>query len=250
MKCKKIMLGLVMIALCMGLFSGCINLPWDFRSSEEAQAYVLSRLEKKYQKSFVFVEEPTYKEEKIGIHWISGKIAPEDDPQKVARVYARNTAMFEDTYHAYFFADQLRERAAALFDSNDCIRDMEITVKGRGTDTLWTGEEAIEEYLEKGEYEIIADVYLYEDRPDEEYVEQIQLLIEEINGCGLNIQLDVWDKPDEWIYRVFADDVELAKDGDYILESIHSHRSLRESIEDYEQWKKENQENETNPQGN
>lgn len=164
-------------------------------------------------------------------------------------MYARNTAMFEDTYHAYFFADQLRELAAAFFADKPYIKEMEITVKGRGTDTLWTGEETVEEYVEKGEYEIIADVYLYEDRPDEEYLEQILLLIEEINGCGLNIQLDVWDKADEWIYRVFADDVELAKDRDYILESIHSHRSLRESIEDYEQWKKENQENETPTQG-
>ena len=73
-----------------------------------------------------------------------GKIASEDDLEKAATVYVRNTAMFEDTYHVYYFADQLRERAGNLFKDKDYIKEIEIAVKGRSSDTKWTGEETIE----------------------------------------------------------------------------------------------------------
>lgn len=59
--------------LCTGLFCGYIKLPWDFNSSEEAKRYVLSKLMDKYNETFVFIEEPQYKEEKIDIHWIRGR---------------------------------------------------------------------------------------------------------------------------------------------------------------------------------
>lgn len=241
MKHKRAVICILVGILCIGFLGGCAKLPWGFNSSEEAQKYVLKKLKHKYHETFVFTEEPTYKEEKIGIHWISGEIAPEDDPDKTATVYARNTAMFEDTYHAYYFADRLSELASKLFEDKDYIKDTCITVKGRGSDTKWIGKETLNEYLEKGEYQIIADIYLYENLSDEEYVEQTSLLIKEISGCGLHVQMDIWDKSDEWIYRAFPDDGELAEDKDEILRKIHSHRSLMESIEDYEEWKKENQ---------
>lgn len=245
MRYKKALFGILAGILCIGLLSGCGRLPWDFRSSEEAQKYVLSKLKRKYHQTFVFTEEPRYKEEKIGIHWISGKIAPKDDPEEVASVYARNTAMFKDTYHVYYFADPIRELAADLFKDKDYIKETKITVKGRSSNTKWTGKETLEEYLEKGEYQIIADVYLYENQTDEEYVEQICLLIDVISKCNLHVQLDVWDKSDEWIFRAFPDDGELVKDQEYILEMIHSHRSLRENDEYYEEWKKQCQKNES-----
>ncbi len=70
-------------------------------------------------------------------------------------------------------------------------------------------------------------------------------MINEISGCGLHVQLDVWDKSDEWIFRAFPDDGELVNDKEYILEQIYSYRSLRESTKDYEEWKNQNQQNET-----
>ena len=236
---KKVLLAMIVGVLCLGVISGCGKVSCDFHSTQEAQKYVLSKLKNKYHETFVFVEEPDYKEEKIGLNWISGKIVPEDDPEKIAFVYARNTGMFTDNYHVYDYADQIRELAVPLFAEKDYIKETCITVQGRRSDTAWTGKEPLEEYVEKGEYDIIADVYLYEDRTDEEYVEQICLLIGEISGCELNVQLDIWDKSDEWIFRAFPDDGELVKDREYILEQIHSHRSLRESMDDYEEWKKQ-----------
>lgn len=239
MKYKKRILCMIVGIFCAGLFSGCVRLPWDFHSSQEAQKYVLRRLENKYHKPFVFTEEPEYKEEKIGIHWIRGKIAPEDAPEQEAYVYARNTAMFTDNYHAYYYADSLIPLAEALFAGKEYIKDMEITVSGRRSSTKWSGKEPLEEYIEKGEYQIYADVYLYENLTDEEYVEQVCLLIRTISGCGLHVQLDVWDTEDEWIFRAFPDDGELAEDKENILKTIYSHRSLMESLEDYEKWKAE-----------
>lgn len=238
---KKILLSILAGLFCFGIFSGCGSRPWDFQSTEEAQTYVLRRLKHKYHETFVFTEEPRYKEEKIGIHWISGKIAPKDTPEKTATVYARNTAKFNDTYHIYYFSEQIEELVYPFFSDKDYIKEIKIEVKGRGSNTEWTGKESIEKYLEKGEYQIIADIYLNENLTDAEYAQQIALLIDAISDCGLHIQMDVWDKPDEWIFRAFPDDGKIAKDQESIVDKIISHRSLRESMEDYEKWKQKNQ---------
>lgn len=245
MKRKQFPLFLTFTLLCVILCSGCMRLPWDFRSAEEAQKYALSILKDKYHEDFMFVEDPTYKEETIGIHWISGKFAPKDDPDKISYVYARNTAMFEDNYHVYYYADQIRALAVPLFEDQDYIKEVKLQVTGRRSSTQWTGEESLEEYLAKNEYQVDADVYLYEDLTDEEYTEQVSLLISAISDCDLIVQMDIWDKPDEWIFRAFSDDGALAADKEGILSGIHSHRSLRETQEDYKAWKKEQQQTET-----
>lgn len=225
----------------MGMLTGCVRLPWDFRSSEEAQEYVLARLERRYDETFVFVEEPTYQEEEIGFRWISGKVAPVDHLNQVAVVYARNTALYEDNYHAYYFADQLLALAKPLLEGKDYIKEARFDVRGRSSGAKWTGEEPVDEYIEQGEYDIIVDAYLYEDLTDEVYVEQVCDLIRTISDCGFHIQLDIWDRPDEWIFRAYADDGALADDPQEILNMIESHRSLRETKDDYETWKEEQQ---------
>lgn len=245
MKSKRILSCLMVGVFCMGLLSSCVRLPWDFRSSEEAQTYVLSTLKRKYDESFVFVEEPTYKEEQIGIRWISGKVAPENNPDQVATVYARNTALFEDNYHVYYFADRLIELAKPLLDGKDYIKEVKFDVQGRGSGGKWTGEESVDEYIEQGEYDIIVDVYLYEDLTDEVYVEQVCDLIRTISDCGLHIRLDIWDQPEEWIFRAYADDGALVDNPEDILDKTQSHRSLRESKDDYEAWKAEQQTQDT-----
>lgn len=241
MKGKKILLCLLTGLLCMGMLTSCVRLPWDFRSSEEAQTYVLSKLQRKYGETFVFVEEPTYKEEQIGIHWISGNVAPENHPDQVATVYARNTALFKDNYHAYYFADQLQELAKPLLEGKDYIKEAEFHVQGRSSGAKWTGEEPVEEYIEQGEYDIIVDIYLNEDLSDEVYVEQVCDLIRTISNCGLLIRLDIWDRPDEWIFRAYADDGALADHPENVLNTIQANRSLRESMDDYKAWKAEHQ---------
>lgn len=241
MKCKKILLCAMAGIFCMGILTSCVRLPWDFRTTEEAQTYVLAKLQRKYGETFVFVEEPSYKEEQIGIHWISGKVAPADHLDQVATVYARNTALFKDNYHAYYFEDQLLELVHPLFEGKDYIQDSEFEIRGRSSGAKWTGEESVEEYIEQGEYDIIADVFLHEDLTDEVCVEQVCDLIRTISHCGLHIQLDIWDRPDEWIFRAYADDGALADNPEDILDKIQSHRSLRESKDDYEAWKAEHQ---------
>ncbi len=239
MKYKKIFACMIAGVVCMGMLTGCVRLPWDFRSSEEAQEYVLSKLQRRYHETFVFVEEPTYKEEEIGLRWIRGMVAPEAHPEQKATVYARNTARYEDTYHAYLYEDRLLDLARPMFEGKDQIEQITFAVRGRSTGEKWTGEEPLEEYLNRGEYDILVDVYLYEGGADEDYVEQICDLIRTIEDCGLHIQLDVWDAPEEWIFRAYADDGALAEQPEKVLDLIQTHRSLRESRENYEVWKAE-----------
>lgn len=120
-------------------------------------------------------------------------------------------------------------------------RESHFDIRGRSSGAKWTGEESVEEYIAQGEYDIIVDVYLYEDLTDEVYVEQVCDLIRTISDCGLHIRLDIWDKPDEWIFRAFADDGALADNEEDVLDMIYSHRSLRESKDDYDAWKAEHQ---------
>ena len=99
---------------CLGLLNGCSGYSHEFNSSEEAQKYVLAKLKDKYDKGFTVTEVSDYKEEKIGLNWILVKVSEKDDPLRTATVYARNTGLFEDGYHVYFYSDAIKKLAEPL----------------------------------------------------------------------------------------------------------------------------------------
>lgn len=101
MRYKKIVLSIIASVLCLGLLSGCGGYSHDFNSSEEAQKYVLAKLKDKYNEEFTIKEVKKYKEEKIGLNWISVEVSSKENSSQTATVYARNTGLFEDSYHEW-----------------------------------------------------------------------------------------------------------------------------------------------------
>ncbi len=90
MRYKKIILGVIISAFFLGLVTSCGSYSCDFNSGEEAQEYVLAKLEDKYDEEFTITDVKKYKEEKIGLNWIAVNIASKKNPSQTATVYARN----------------------------------------------------------------------------------------------------------------------------------------------------------------
>ncbi len=115
MRYKKFLLGVIASVLCLGLFNGCSSYSHDFNSSEEAQKYILSKLKDKYNEEFIITEVKKYKEEKIGLNWIMAEVSSKENSSQTATVYTRNTGLFEDSYHVYYYFDEIKELATPLY---------------------------------------------------------------------------------------------------------------------------------------
>ena len=242
MRYKKILLGIIASVLCLGLLNGCSGYSYDFNSSEEAQKYVLSKLENKYNKEFTITEVKKYKEEKIGLNWIMAEVSSKENSSQIATVYARNTGLFEDTYHVYFYSDEIKKVATSLFQDKPFIRDYQFEVQGHTTTTEWNGTESIGEYLKKREYEIEANIYLNEGKTDEEYAEEISCIMQEIIESDLVFNISVYTNEDDLIFYSMPEQ-HSQPDVEVILEKIADVKRQQETKKDYEEWKKQNQNN-------
>ena len=49
-----------------------------------------------------------YKEEKIGLNWIMAEVSSKENSSQTATVYTRNTGLFEDSYHVYYYFDEIK----------------------------------------------------------------------------------------------------------------------------------------------
>ncbi|EGT3799796.1 hypothetical protein REL12_000400 [Clostridioides difficile] len=245
MRYKKIGLGVIASVLCLGLLNGCSGYSHDFNSSEEAQKYVSSKLEDKYNEEFTITEVKKYKEEKIGLNWIMVKVSSKEKPSQTATVYARNTGLFEDSYHVYYYSDEIKELANPLFQDKSFIRDYQLEVQGHTTTTKWNGKESEEEYLKKKEYEIESHIYLNEGKTDEEYAEEISCIMQEIIESDLVFNISVYTNDDDLIFYSLPEQ-HSQPDVEVILEKIADVRRQQETQKNYKEWKKQNQKNENN----
>ena len=222
---------------CLGLLNGCSGYSHEFNSSEEAQKYVLAKLKDKYDKGFTVTEVSDYKEEKIGLNWILVKVSEKDDPLRTATVYARNTGLFEDGYHVYFYSDAIKKLAEPLCKDKNYIQKYDVKIEGRPTSTEWTGKESIEEYIEKAEYAVVLKIYLQDGTAEREYAEEISDLIKGIMQSDLNIHILVYANSENPIFSSLPE--EDSQSGvDFILEEMYNIKSLQESIEHADEWKK------------
>ena len=243
MRYKKIVLSIIASVLCLGLFSGCGGYSHDFNSSEEAQKYVLAKLKDKYNEEFTIKEVKKYKEEKIGLNWISVEVSSKENSSQTATVYARNTGLFEDSYHVYYYSDEIEELATPLFQDKSFIRNYQLEVQGHTTTTEWNGKESVKEYLKKREYEIETSIYLNEGKTDEEYAEEISYIMLQIVESDLVYNISVYTNDDNIIFYSLPEQ-HSQPDVEAILEKMEDVRSLQETKEDYKEWKKQNQNNE------
>ena len=222
---------------CLGLLNGCRGYSHEFNSSEEAQKYVLAKLKDKYDKGFTVTEVSDYKEEKIGLNWILVKVSEKDDPLRTATVYARNTGFFEDRYYVYFYSDAIKKLAGPLCKDKNYIQKYDVKIEGRPTSTEWTGKESIEEYIEKAEYAVVLKIYLQDGTAEREYAEEISDLIKGIMQSDLNIHILVYANGENPIFSSLPEE-DRQSGVDFILEEMYNIKSLQESIEHADEWKK------------
>ena len=245
MRYKEFLLGVIASVLCLGVLNGCVSYSHDFNSSEEAQKYVLAKLKDKYSEEFIITEVKKYKEEKIGLNWIIAEVSSKENSSQTATVYARNTGLFEDTYHVYFYSDEIKKFATSLFQDKPFIRDYQFEVQGHTTTTEWNGKENIEEYLKKKEYEIETNIYLNEGKTDEEYVEEISYIMQQIVESDLVFNISVYTNDNDLIFYSLPEqhgqpDIEM------ILEKMEDVKRQQKTKKDYKEWKKQNQNKATN----
>ena len=216
---------------CLGLLNGCSGYSHEFNSSEEAQKYVLAKLKDKYDKGFTVTEVSDYKEEKIGLNWILVKVSEKDDPLRTATVYARNTGLFEDG------SDAIKKLAEPLCKDKNYIQKYDVKIEGRPTSAEWTGKESIEEYIEKAEYAVVLKIYLQDGTAEREYAEEISDLIKGIMQSDLNIHILVYANGENPIFSSLPEE-DRQSGVDFILEEMYNIKSLQESIEHADEWKK------------
>ena len=245
MRYKKIVLSIIASVLCLGLLNGCSCYSHDFNSSEEAQKYILSKLKGKYNEEFIITEVKEYKEEKIGLNWIRANVSSKENSSQIATVYTRNTGFFEDSYHVYYYSDEIEELATLLFQDKPFIRNYQLEVQGHTTTTEWNGKESVEEYLKKREYEIETSIYLNEGKTDEEYAEEISHIMQEIVESDLVFNISVYTNDDNIIFYSLPEQHN-QPDVEAILEKMEDVKRQQETKKDYKEWKKQNQNNETN----
>lgn len=247
MRYTKLILGVLTGVFFLGVLNGCKGYSCDFHSSEEAQNYVLAKLKDKYREKFVITEVMTYKEEKIGLNWMIAEVSSKEDSSKTARVYARNTGYFKDDYHVYYYLEEIKKLVEPLCKEKDYIQKYETEIEGHPTSTAWTGEENIEEYLDKAEYTAILQIYLQEGKTDRQYAEEIFDFMKGIMESNLHFKLLVYTKDENPIFQS-SPEQHRQSDVEFILEEMDSIRSLQETMEHYDEWKKQKQQNETNPE--
>lgn len=245
MRYKKFLLGVIASVLCLELLNGCGGFSHDYNSSEEAQKYVLAKLKDKYNEEFTIKEVKKHKEEKIGLNWISVEVSCKENSSQIATVYARNTGLFEDSYHVYYYSDEIEELATPLFQDKPFIRNYQLEVQGHTTTTEWNGKESVEEYLKKREYEIETSIYLNEGKIDEEYAEEISYIMQEIVESDLVFNISVYTNDDNLIFYSLPEQ-HSQPDVDVILEKMEDVKRQQETKKEYKEWKKQNQSNETN----
>lgn len=237
MRYKKFLLGVIASVLCLGLLNGCSSYSHDFNSSEEAQKYISSKLKGKYNEEFIITEVKEYKEEKIGLNWIMAEVSSKENSSQTATIYTRNTGLFEDSYHVYFYSDAIKKLAEPLCKDKNYIQKYDVKIEGRPTSTEWTGKESIEEYIEKAEYAVVLKIYLQDGTAEREYAEEISDLIKGIMQSDLNIHILVYANGENPIFSSLPEE-DRQSGVDFILEEMYNIKSLQESIEHADKWKK------------
>ena len=186
-----------------------------------------------------------YKEEKIRLNWITAEVSSKESSSRTAIVYARNTGLFEDSHHVYYYSNEIKELATALFQDKHSIGNYQLEVQGHTTTTEWNGKESVEEYLKKREYEIETSIYLNEGKTDKEYAEELSYIMQEIVESDLVFNISVYTSDDNLIFYSLPEQ-HSQPDVEVILEKMADVKRQQKTQKDYKEWKKQNQNNETN----
>lgn len=237
---KKIYIEIILFTIIICLLGGCRMK--GFESKKDAEKYVIQTMEEKYNEKFEITNVINYKEEKIGIKWITAKVESKQDNEKKATVYARNTGLVEDNYHIYYFKSQIEDLVDPLCEARSGIKNYEVIVEGNTTNSNWNEKNTLEEYLDKGEYKVDIIGYVDEGKTDDEYADIIYNWLVDLYDSGYNIQLTLNEADDVVIFSENIKDNRLSLEDfthQTIVEKMNEWRGTSETIKNYEKWKKE-----------
>ena len=238
MKSKKIILISLIIIFITG---GCARLGFD--NQEEAEKYVLQRLNDKYGEEFRINSIINYKKEKIGLKWIQAEVKT-DGQKDIYQISARNTGRFRDSYHISFFKDKLYKKVEPLCQNKDYIQKYKIEIWGHLSQSEWTGKESLEEYIKKEEYTIELEIDLPEGQAEEQYVEEIADWLTELSKTDYNIRARAKEGKDgliifdEELGGINKEKCERLKEN--LKENIQHTKGSSIRDRKYEEWKKNN----------
>ena len=221
---KKVKFIFLLISMAV-LSEGCSM--ETFKTQSEGEKYALSQMEKRYGKEFVFVEDSNYGEEIIGFSWVSGYMAPKEAPDERAWVYVNSIGECEDTYHIYYFRQEIEILMEPFFQDKDYIQDYRIRIDGKQTSKKWTGEESLEEYLKAGEYMADLTIYLELRKTDDEYADCIYDWLKELYAVDYNITARVAEGTIDDCTMIFSQDLH---QHDLTIEHF-THEKLLDEIE-------------------
>lgn len=196
-------------------------------------------LKDKYNEEFTITEVKNYKEEKIGLNWITVKVSSKENSSQTATVYARNTGYFKDDFHIYYYIDEIEKLVEPLCNNKGYIQKYDTEIEGHMTPTEWTGKENLEDYLDKAEYTAILTIYLQKGKTDGQYAEEIWDYLKTLAKTAYNIRVIV--RTDETDLIIFDEELG-AKNKDisrysleWLLEDIPQTRETSITLRDYKE---------------
>ena len=156
------------------LAGGCMGI----NGEERLQQKLLRRMENKYDTRFTIVESQ-YSEYPL-MNVLVATLVSVDNPEYECTGYINSAGKFEDDYSIVFFRDELEDYYSPICNQ-DFVSDFEVIIEGQQTSDDLTCL-SFEEYIERRDYYATLVVYLYDGKTDDEYADEIYLLLSEIDS--------------------------------------------------------------------
>lgn len=191
MKMKtKIIITIGILALALG---GC-RMNHKYTNQEEAKSYLLARMDKKYDETFMIVGNEIYKN--YGLIYgdcYSCDLALKDEPDKVGSARITQDGNLIDDWAVNYFKDEAEKEVneALSGDSNDNMTIKSVSLQAPATSDTWRAEDGIDKYLkESGAYmKIVATSN--RGLSNDEYAELIYEFLKPMYSIKMNMEVAV-----------------------------------------------------------
>ena len=187
----KIKIGVLTLIMAVMVLCGC-GMKQNFKNQEEARNYVLSYMNEKYGQVFIITDEEDY--DNYGPIYgdtYTCEVAPKDNPEKAAKVFARQSGSPEDNWAVYYFKENAEEEVKQALSDNKKLQITGISLEAPVTSETWNESDDIEEYMsESGAYvKVVAECE--DGLTDYEYAVLIADFLEPIYQLDVNAEISV-----------------------------------------------------------
>jgi hypothetical protein len=197
LRCLLVFSLAVVLAVSLLLLGGCRmhivdpQKPPAVNSQEEARAFLVQQLEKKYGEPFVWVRDlyvsswPHY----------YGEYAPSADKAKVFEAFVSPGGLCADNYAKYIFKDRAVKYVTDVLDQKGYIEQYAVEFDSAWTRYRWTEEDSIEEFLGGEPLHAVSytKVWLPSGRSNAEHAADIKDLLGSLNDQPCAVELAVYD---------------------------------------------------------